>query len=84
MNLMLNISPEIEAKLLEQSALTGKVPEELVIRALEEMLLVVEQPPTALSAEEWVADIREWANSHRCLPYDVDDSRESIYAGRGE
>jgi hypothetical protein len=27
---------------------------------------------------------RVWAKSHRRLPHEADDSRESIYAGRGE
>jgi hypothetical protein len=42
--------------------------------------------PSSLSAEEWSAAWRAWANSDRQLPSGlaIDDSRESIYAGRGE
>jgi len=36
------------------------------------------------SAEEWVAEFQAWAASHRSLPQLADDSRESIYADRGE
>lgn len=36
------------------------------------------------SVDEWVADVRAWADSHPKVTHFVDDSRESIYAGRGE
>ena len=84
MNLVLTLTPEIEAKLHEQSILTGKIPEELALGALEEQLAVASQPAPGLSADEWVADLRAWAASHRHLPFNIDDGRESIYAGRDE
>ena len=34
--------------------------------------------------EEWVRAFREWAASHSFLSAVADDSRESIYEGRGE
>jgi hypothetical protein len=34
--------------------------------------------------EEWAKAFREWAASHRVLPIIADDTRESIYEGRGE
>ena len=34
--------------------------------------------------EEWVRVFREWAASHPALPMLANDSRESIYEGRGE
>ena len=37
-----------------------------------------------LSPEEWVQNLEEWATSHPRLDRVADDSRESIYAGRGE
>ncbi len=80
MNLILHLSPEIEAKLLEQAALTGKAPEELALNALHEQLAVADHATSPLSAEEWVADLRQWVESHRRLPADADDSRASIYA----
>jgi predicted DNA-binding antitoxin AbrB/MazE fold protein len=40
--------------------------------------------PPELSPEEWVKALREWAASHPRVDHFVDDSRESIYAGRGE
>ena len=36
------------------------------------------------SLEEWTTAFREWASGHATLPNIADDSRESIYEGRGE
>jgi len=83
-NLILHLPPETAAKLQEQAAATGKAPEELALRALEEQLAISPQSPSAMSAEEWIADMLAWAESHQRLPIEADDSRESIYAGRGE
>lgn len=34
--------------------------------------------------EEWANAFRDWAASHPFLPVIADDSRETIYEGRGE
>jgi hypothetical protein len=34
--------------------------------------------------EEWVKHLQAWVDSHPVEPTTMDDSRESIYAGRGE
>lgn len=34
--------------------------------------------------DEWVADLRRWAASHRHVGHPVDFDRGEIYAGRGE
>ena len=36
------------------------------------------------SADQWIAEHRALAKSHEHVTHFVDDSRESIYAGRGE
>ncbi len=36
------------------------------------------------SNAEWIKAFSEWAASHLTLPILADDSRESIYQGRGE
>jgi hypothetical protein len=46
--------------------------------------LRTEPPNGELTPEEWVKDFRDWAESHRPLPHPADDSRDSIYEGRGE
>lgn len=40
--------------------------------------------PKKMSAEEWIKNLREWSASHPHATHFVDDSRESIYEGRGE
>src|SRR6266568_4999014 len=84
MNRILQLSPETEAKLREQAAATGRAPEELAIEALQEQLSSSSPSAAPLSADEWIADVRSWVKSHRRRPHDADDSRKSIFAGRGE
>ena len=90
MSLLLNSPPEIDAKLKEQAAALGKTPEEVVLRALEAHLGASSRPNRRsrrrrkLSHDERAADIRKWAKGHRHGMANADDSRESIYSGRGE
>jgi hypothetical protein len=67
--------------------LTG-LPEE-AIRAIESLVTLLKArsrlaEPARLSPEEWTRSLLEWAESHPQLEAPLDDSRESIYAGRGE
>jgi hypothetical protein len=41
-------------------------------------------PASELSAEAWIARFNAWAESHPRRDIEIDDSRETIYAGRGE
>jgi hypothetical protein len=84
MNIVLHLSPETEARLLEQAALFKKPPEEVALKALEEQLDAEPAAAEARTPQQWVDDFHRWAESHRRLPHEADDSRESIYAGRGE
>jgi hypothetical protein len=43
-----------------------------------------EAPPSQLPPEEWVKWFRAWAESHPKRDIEIDDSRETIYEGRGE
>jgi len=40
--------------------------------------------PRDLPYEEWVKWFRAWVDSHPKRDIEIDDSRETIYAGRGE
>lgn len=40
--------------------------------------------PTPTSAEQRIANLRAWIATHSPLPYEADDSRESIYGEREE
>ena len=84
MNLLLHLNPELEAKLGEQAKAAGKAPEEIALQVLQEQLDAEPLATASLSADQWIADIRSWAKSHRRLSHEVDDSREAIYAGRGQ
>jgi hypothetical protein len=67
------------------------LPEEAV-QALESLVSALrsQQPPrqgrigSFASYEEWSKALREWVQSHPKRDALADDSRESIYAGRGE
>lgn len=42
------------------------------------------QDATRESTEAWIARVRAWSERHPAVEGFVDDSRESIYEGRGE
>jgi hypothetical protein len=58
--------------------------QQLVEQAATAESAAVQPPWVELTPEEWSAEWRSWAASHRSLPGEIDDSRESIDAGRGE
>ena len=68
--------------------LTG-LPEE-AIRAIESLVSQLKarsnlsESAARLSPKEWTRSLLEWAASHPQFDRVLDDSRESIYAGRGE
>ena len=43
-----------------------------------------DKSPDELSDEEWSALWQDWVTSHKPPAHPVDDSRASIYEGRGE
>jgi hypothetical protein len=63
------------------------LPEE-AIRAVESIVTLLRPKGQAASmppsVEEWSRALRAWAASHPRLDQAADDSRESIYEGRGE
>ncbi|MBA4105431.1 MAG: hypothetical protein C0485_06705 [Pirellula sp.] len=73
-------------RFLEQAVATGVFPSRedalnQAVQALREKTKVVvdKNPAMKQSTEEWIKDIKEWADSHRPVHTFVDDSRESIY-----
>ena len=85
MTLTLSFPPETEARLRERAAASGKDVETIVREAVDQTLAAEANTPRSdRSAEEWVAEFMTWVNSHPPVTHFVDDSRESIYAGRGE
>ena len=84
MNLTLNLTPEAEARLRDQAAQRGKSLETIALEAIDEKLSADAKPNDSLSKEEWARRFDSWVASHRLVKHLVDDSRESIYEGRGE
>jgi hypothetical protein len=85
--LTIQLPPEIEQKLRERASLFGQsfetyLQEVAELAAKEETAKA--PPPPPLSAEEWIAEWRAWADNQPVRPVIADDSRESIYEGRGE
>ncbi len=86
---MLNIplSPDKEAKLRERAAAAGKDVTEYVLQVVEDDLAATEPvaaPDSPEKREQWQKDLDAWAEGHPRLDSIADDSRDSIYAGRGE
>ncbi len=87
MTINVPLTPDLEVKLRETAAASGKDLTAFVLEAIEEKVSAIgaPTPPNGnLTAEQWSAEWQSWASSHRKLGYIVDDSREGIYSGRGE
>ena len=83
MNLLLQIPPETEAKLLERARASGHDVEFVTLEALHEKL-ATEEPSTMLPLDEWHARFEALLKSMRPSNPNADFSRESIYDGCGE
>lgn len=89
MTLHVPLSSESEARLREYAAAVGKDLPSVIAEAIEEKLALLEDEASEPrhrphTTEGWIAELRAWAASHPRLDRLADDSRESIYAGRGE
>ncbi len=85
--LNLSLSPEKEAKLRERAAAAGKDLTEYILQVVEEDLAIGESAPAVDSPQkrdQWEKELDAWAEGHPHLDTIADDSRDSIYAGRGE
>jgi len=77
-------SPQHVRRLVDVTGLSAEV-----IRAVESFVAALRSQTGSrgvgfTSAEEWSKAFREWARSHAKVDTLLDDTRESIYAGRGE
>lgn len=83
--LLLDNVPDKLLSELEQLAALEHLPvAEKTVQLLQQA--IGQKPSTAqdVSAENWEKEWRAWAASHKTLPYEAEDDRDSIYAGRGE
>lgn len=82
LKLELQLEPRVEERLRDLAAKTGINLDEYVARLVESCF---PPPPTpVLTGEAWEKEFRAWIDSHKGSPTRIDDSRESIYEGRGE
>lgn len=88
MTLHIDLDPDTEARLKARAAAEGKAVDAIVEEALIAKLsspLDKATRSSSLSAEERLKYFEAWARKPRKSgDWPIDDSRESIYAGRGE
>jgi len=90
MGITVDLSPETEARLRKLAEAKGAKLEDylgtLAQRWAAENGIANGQSSVAVekTAEQMVAELFAWANSHSHITAVADDSRESIYEGRGE
>lgn len=89
MSITIQLPPETEKVLREQASSAGQTPEGYLGQLAQQWLgtngtPAAKPPAQKMSTDEWVAAWRSWAASHKPVHHFVDDSRESIYEGRGE
>lgn len=85
--LTLELRADTEQKLRAKAARSGQTLEAWFLQAAE--CLAAEAPPLGLSADELTPEQRAaallaWVAKFKPVSTPVDDSRESIYEGRGE
>jgi cytochrome P450 len=84
MTLQLQLSPELEQRLREQARLQGTAVEQYILNAVHEKLRASE-PVQVLEGDAWFEAFEQFVGSRvRRDDVHMDDSRESIYDGRGE
>jgi hypothetical protein len=86
MTLKLNIPSDTEAKLRERAAAAGQDVESYVLQAVAEKLTEAESQSQSSvpNFKDWKKTLLACMDLHPPATHCVDDSRESIYAGRGE
>jgi hypothetical protein len=86
MTLQIDLPVDVEAELLVRAAAEGKEASTLVAEAVMESLAASDgsQRRAIRSTEGFEQRLQAWIDLHPRTGRRVDDSRESIYAGRGE
>lgn len=86
MNVSINFPAEVESRLQQRAAAAGQDVESFIQQMVTERLAEEDQPkkPRKRSHEEFKKRMEAWIRLHPVLDHAIDDSRESIYEGRGE
>jgi hypothetical protein len=83
MNLKLEIPPRTFEQLQFQADQAGMTLEAYTLSALNDRLESAQREPAKKhSAEQLQAWLKDWSSKFPTLDHQVDDSRESFYAGR--
>jgi plasmid stability protein len=84
MTVSINFPTEVENALRSRAAAAGQDVESFVQRVIAESLLQDSEapPPKRASAAEFAKRLDSWIALHPVLGHAIDDSRESLYAGR--
>jgi hypothetical protein len=91
-NITIQLDATAEQKLREKARLRGQTLEGYLQQLAEDDAQTANgaaTPPTPQTTEaeataRWIQAWQAWAANHPSVPVAVDDSRESIYEGRGE
>jgi hypothetical protein len=82
MNLILHLTAETEERLKERASVIGKDPKTVALEAIEEKLA---EESALLPQAASLAEFQAWLAAHPAsATHALDDSRESIYDGRGQ
>lgn len=85
MTIQLDFPADVENTLRQRAAAAGQDVATFVKEVVSDHLAEDAPTPAMRSKRESFEDwMRAWIKMHPVLPTAVDDSRESIYAGRGE
>jgi hypothetical protein len=81
--------PSASHESLDLTGLPAPVADELkrLVAALRENLRSAPSSPGSVHAETpeaWARRLQAWVDTHPARPISIDDSRETLYSGRGE
>jgi hypothetical protein len=83
MNLRIDLPPSLEQSLRQRASEAGMDVESFVMQSIRETLNEADVPlhPSTSDFGVWLSEVRSLVPQ---VSHFIDDSRESIYAGRGE
>lgn len=85
MTLSIELPPDLENALRRRAEAAGEDLATFVRHVVTESLADEEEPISAISSQsEFASRLDSWIALHPVLAHAIDDSRDSIYAGRGE
>jgi hypothetical protein len=81
--------PSVSRESLDLTGLPAPVADELrkLVAILRDNLGSVPSFPSSVAEEPpeaWARRLQAWVDTHPARPISIDDSRESLYSGRGE